>query len=109
MGQAASFGLTEEDFPYQGRIIGIDPKIDPQTRMVSVRAEVENPDGELRPGQFIRVRVALPEVADVIALPQTSVVTSLYGDYVYVVERADAQQAAGEAQADGEQRRGSGR
>lgn len=94
MGQAASFGLTEDDFPYQGRIIGIDPKIDPQTRMVSVRAEVENPDGELRPGQFVRVRVALPEVADVIALPQTSVVTSLYGDYVYVVEQADAPPAA---------------
>ena len=72
MGQAARFGSTEDEFPYQGRIIGIDPKIDPQTRMVSVRAEVENPDGELRPGQFVRVRVELPAVANVIALPQTA-------------------------------------
>jgi membrane fusion protein, multidrug efflux system len=32
------------------------------------------------------VRVGLPAIDDVIALPQTSVVTSLYGDYVYVVE-----------------------
>jgi membrane fusion protein (multidrug efflux system) len=87
--QPAIFGLSEEAFSYQGRIRGIDPKIDPQTRMVSVRAEVENPGGELRPGQFVRVRVKLPAVADVIALPQTSVVTSLYGDYVYVVEQAE--------------------
>ena len=90
MDQAATFGLTEEAFPYHGRITGIDPKIDPQTRMVSVRAEVENPDGDLRPGQFVRVRVELPSVENVIALPQTAVVTSLYGDYVYLVEPAPA-------------------
>jgi membrane fusion protein (multidrug efflux system) len=89
IGQAASFGLTEESFPYKGKIIGIDPKVDPQTRLISVRAEVENPNAELRPGQFARVRVQLPPVEDVIALTQTAVVTSLYGDYVYVVEKAD--------------------
>jgi membrane fusion protein, multidrug efflux system len=100
MGQEANFGLTEGEFPYSGRIIGIDPKIDPQTRMVSVRAEVEN-DGALRPGQFARVRVALPPVDGVIALPQTAVVTSLYGNYVYVVEEAENQTppAGGEAPA----------
>ena len=93
MGQPASFGLTGEDFPYEGRIVGIDPKIDPQTRLVSVRAEVENP-GDLRPGQFVRVRVGLPAVKNVVALPQTAVVTSLYGDYVYVVEAAEPPAAA---------------
>ena len=97
MDQSAAFGLTEGDFPYEGRIIGIDPKIDPQTRLISVRAEVENPKGELRPGQFVRVRVALPVVEDVIALPQTAVVTSLYGDYVYVVEEKTAEPATTEA------------
>lgn len=108
MDQAATFGLTEEAFPYRGRITGIDPKIDPQTRMVSVRAEVENPDGDLRPGQFVRVRVELPSVENVIALPQTAVVTSLYGDYVYLVEPAPppgagAQPAAADAQPAAEQ------
>jgi membrane fusion protein (multidrug efflux system) len=89
MDQTALFGLRESEYPYQGRIIGIDPKIDPATRMVSVRAELANPDDELRPGQFVRVRVELPPVENVIALPQTSVVTSLYGDYVYVVAEAE--------------------
>jgi membrane fusion protein, multidrug efflux system len=94
IGQTAAFGLTEDDFPYQGKITGIDPKIDPQTRLVSVRAEVGNPDSALRPGQFARVRVQLPAKENVIALPQTAVVTSLYGDYVYVVEEAEEQPAA---------------
>ncbi len=94
IGQPAKFGLTDADFAYDGRIIGIDPKIDPQTRLVSVRAEVDNPNAELRPGQFVRVRVGLPPIEDVIALPQTSVVTSLYGDYVYVVEPQATEAAA---------------
>ena len=104
LGQQASFGLTEDAFPYQGEIIGIDPKIDPQTRLVQVRAEVANPQRELRPGQFARVRVQLAPVDGVIALPQTAVVTSLYGDYVYVVETEmqDAAPAAEGSEAEGE-------
>ncbi len=94
IGQAASFGLTEGDFPYDGAIIGIDPKIDPQTRLVSVRAQIDNPDDALRPGQFARVRVQMPAAENVIALPQTSVVTSLYGDYVFVVEEAETEAGA---------------
>jgi membrane fusion protein (multidrug efflux system) len=94
MDQPALFGLRENEFPHQGRIIGIDPKIDAQTRLVSVRAELDNRDDELRPGQFVRVRVELPAVDNIIALPQTSVVTSLYGDYVYVVAEAEAAQPA---------------
>jgi membrane fusion protein (multidrug efflux system) len=94
IGQPAQFGLTADDFPYAGRIVGVDPKIDPQTRLISVRAEVDNSRGELRPGQFVRVRVDLPAMEGVVALPQTSVVTSLYGDYVYLVEPAPPKAAA---------------
>jgi membrane fusion protein (multidrug efflux system) len=100
MGQAATFGLTEESFPYQGEIVGIDPKIDSKTRLVAVRAEVKNSDGNLRPGQFARVRVELPADEDVIALPQTAVVTSLYGDYVYVVAPAGSAPSAAPAEGD---------
>ena len=55
MGQQANFGLTETEFPYRGRITGIDPKIDPASRLVSVRAEVENPDGANRGIRTIEV------------------------------------------------------
>jgi membrane fusion protein (multidrug efflux system) len=102
IGQAATFQLTTASSPYEGKITGIDPKIDPETRLVSVRAEVENSNGELRPGQFVRVRVALPEVPDVIALPQTAVVTSLYGDYVYVVAPKEQTAAAADGAASNE-------
>lgn len=96
MGQAVRVGLTDEDMPYSGTIIGIDPKIDPATRLVSVRAEIADADGQLNPGQFARVRVEQPAEADIIAVPQTAVVTSLYGDYIYRLVPSEEEAAEGE-------------
>lgn len=100
IGQAVRLGLGNGPLAFEGKISGIDPKVDPQTRLVHIRAEIENSDNKLTPGQFVQVEVALPEQKNVIALPQTSVVTSLYGDYVYVVrpmEEAAATTPAAEA------------
>jgi membrane fusion protein (multidrug efflux system) len=91
IGQPIRLGLTENDLPYNGKITGIDPKIDPATRLVSVRAEIANPGGKLNPGQFVRVRVALPKEDGVIVIPQTALVASLYGDYVYRIKKTPAE------------------
>ena len=72
-----------------GTITAIEPRIDPATRLVKVRAELKNEDKVFSPGQFVRVRVTLPDMENVVALPQTAVVTSLYGDYVYSVVPAE--------------------
>lgn len=72
------------DISLDGRVIGIEPRIDPNSRLVTVRAEVDNP-ASLNPGQFLRVRVDLPAEENVISLPQTAVTSTLYGDSVYVV------------------------
>lgn len=86
LGQTVGFGTEAGRFALEGRIVGIDPKVDPQTRLVSVRASVDNTQGALRPGQFVHARVDLPQEDGVVVLPQTAVVPSLYGDYVYLVE-----------------------
>ena len=88
IGRPVVFGVTAEDMAFKGAITGIDPKVDPSSRLVSVRAEISNPEGRLTPGQFVRVRVELPEEEGVLAVPQTALVSSLYGDFVYVVEPA---------------------
>lgn len=94
LGQTVKVGSNADTLDFTGKIVGIDPKIDPTTRLVSVRAEVDNPDHKLTPGQFVQVRVELPEESNVIALPQTSIVSSLYGDYVYVVRPEQKQESA---------------
>lgn len=103
LGQPIKVGLTEGDLRYSGKIIGINPKIDPSSRLVTVRGEVDNPKAELQPGQFVRVNVQLPVEDNVIALPQTAVTTSLYGDFVFAVRKqaADADKSDASKSADG--------
>ncbi|MCX2697133.1 efflux RND transporter periplasmic adaptor subunit [Ochrobactrum chromiisoli] len=88
LGQPVQVGPSMEQLNYNGKIVGIDPKIDPASRLVSVRAEVQNDEPRLTPGQFVQVRVELPKEDNVLALPQTAVIRSLYGDYVYAVRPA---------------------
>ena len=92
--QTVRFGATRERLDYRGKIIGIDPKVDPQTRLVSVRAEIADAKGRILPGQFLQLRVDLPVEANVMALPATAVVPSLYGDYVYVVQAPEGDKDA---------------
>ncbi|RVC58498.1 efflux RND transporter periplasmic adaptor subunit, partial [Mesorhizobium sp. M4B.F.Ca.ET.088.02.2.1] len=83
IGQTVRLGIGggSSDMPFAGAIRGIDPKIDPASRLVSIRAEVANPEGKLTPGQFVQVRVELPEEPNVLGLPQTALTSSLYGDF----------------------------
>jgi membrane fusion protein, multidrug efflux system len=91
LGQAVTFALAEGDWSMAGNIIGIDARVDAKTRLVSVQAAISDSKGRtVLPGQFIRVRVELPPQPNVLTVPQTAVVSSLYGDYVFVIE-ADAQ------------------
>jgi membrane fusion protein (multidrug efflux system) len=100
IGQAIRLGMTGDDLKFDGRIIGINPKVDPATRLVAVRAEIDNPNGELTPGQFAQIRVELPPEENVIALPESVLITSLYGDFVYLVvpAGADGKPAAGKVE-----------
>lgn len=69
----------------RGRVLGIEPRIDPNSRLVTVRAEIDQGADTLNPGQFLRVRVELPEEENIISLPQTAITSTLYGDSVFVV------------------------
>ncbi len=54
-GQTVHFSV--EAYPgetFQGRIAFIDPEIDRKTRTVSIRVNVPNPDGKLKPGMFAK-------------------------------------------------------
>ena len=97
IGQPVRFGLSENDLPFTGSVTGIEPRVNPATRLVAVRADIANPDRRLSPGQFVQVRVELPKEDGILAIPQTALVTSLYGDYVFVVRPAENKAAPANA------------
>ncbi len=72
------------DHIYYGNVYAINPLINHKTRMLDVRASIESK--ELLPGMFADVMVLLDTRRTAIVVPQTAVVQSLHGAYVYRIE-----------------------
>jgi membrane fusion protein (multidrug efflux system) len=71
---------------FTGTITAINPKVDPATRNVQVRATLKNPDRLLLPGMYASVNVAAGGKQRYLTLPQTAVTYNPYGETIYVVD-----------------------
>ncbi|HXH71321.1 MAG TPA: efflux RND transporter periplasmic adaptor subunit [Mariprofundaceae bacterium] len=71
---------------FSGTVAVIDPKVDPNTRNVRVRARLDNPDKKLLPGMYGSVDIVAGKTQRLITLPQTAVTYNPYGNIVYLVE-----------------------
>lgn len=74
---------------FEGRVSSIDSRIDPVSRSVTVRAELPNDDGVLKPGMFLGVKLTR-EAAPTLMLPESAVVPEQGRAYVFVVEGGKA-------------------
>lgn len=72
--------------PTAGYLDFMDSAVDPRTGTVSARAIFENPDYVLAAGQFVRVRVPVRVLRDVLLIPQDAVRHGRTGAQVFVVE-----------------------
>lgn len=72
------------DQPFRGRIATIDPVIDPDSRAVTVRARLPNPDRKLKPGMLLTVAIeTAPRMG--LSVPELAVVGEGDRRFVYVV------------------------
>ncbi|MCB1432695.1 MAG: efflux RND transporter periplasmic adaptor subunit [Alphaproteobacteria bacterium] len=100
----ADFKVTEADFgrirdgltvtttynaypgeTFSGKIVTTDARVSDESRMITVRAGIDNPEGKLVPGMYANVLVDSGTPETVVTVPETAVTYSLYGDNVFVV------------------------
>jgi membrane fusion protein (multidrug efflux system) len=72
-------------FPKRGRINFAEPSFNSDTGTFLVRTELPNPQGQLRPGQFVRARVFGASRPQALQLPQRAVQQGSKGHYVWVI------------------------
>ncbi|WP_111655920.1 efflux RND transporter periplasmic adaptor subunit [Isoalcanivorax indicus] len=79
-----------DEYERTGEVNFTDSTIDARTGSVMARAVFPNPDGVMVPGQFVRVRVALHSLDEVVLVPETAIGQGREGVQVFVVREGQA-------------------
>ncbi len=75
---------------FKARISLVGASVDPATHRLPVRAEVQNPKGELKPQMFASFSIATSEAVVAPAVPQQAIVYEGEGTRVFVAEKDDS-------------------
>ena len=73
-------------YPHTGKITFADASLSEATGTFLIRAEVGNPQRELRPGQFVRALIKGAVRPNAILVPQQAVQQGAQGSFVWVVD-----------------------
>ena len=83
-GSPVAFTVAGGERTFVGEVQATDPRIDPGTRTLLVRAICPNPDGRLLPGTFANVGLTLSRTEEAILVPAVAVVSGVSDKNVFV-------------------------
>jgi multidrug efflux system membrane fusion protein len=81
-----------DNAPVKGQMQFIDNQVDPRSGTVRVRAQFDNTDGQLMPGQFARLSMGQPKTEQTLLVSERAVGTDQNKKYVMVVDAKDKAQ-----------------
>jgi membrane fusion protein, multidrug efflux system len=89
-GGKVEFKVENSEQNYIGTVYAIDPKIDPDTRTLQIRAIASNASGKLIPGAFARVELVLKSKGSALMIPTEAVIPEQKGSKVFIVKNGKA-------------------
>jgi RND family efflux transporter MFP subunit len=81
--------ITLDAFPgeiFRGSIHEISPVVDPASRTMEVKVNVENPGSRLKAGMFAKVRVITERKDNIVKIPSGAMIQRFGENYVFTVE-----------------------
>ena len=76
----------QSSYPHRGQITFADASLSEETGTFLIRAEIPNPNKNLRPGQFVRARIHGAVRPNAVLIPQRAVQQGAQGSFVWVIE-----------------------
>ena len=89
-GSRVNFTVENTERSFQAIVTAVDPKIDPQTRTLQIRAQAPNASGQLIPGLFARVDLILSSKGQAISIPTEAILPQINGQAVYLIRGGKA-------------------
>lgn len=70
---------------FEGKVMRLAPVLSQETRTGEVEIEIDNPNGQLKPGMFARVEIAVDQPRDVLLVPEGALIKTSSGHGVFRV------------------------
>jgi membrane fusion protein (multidrug efflux system) len=83
IGDSIKFVVESSSRMFTGIIYAVEPRIDPRTRTLQIRAICKNDEGILFPGQFANIDYVLDVLPNALMVPSESVIPELNSHKVY--------------------------
>lgn len=85
-----TFTVEGQSSIYFAKVYAKEPKIDPATRTVTVRATCANTQGNLLPGAFAKVHITLEMVDNALTVPSQTIIPGITGQSVFIIKNGKA-------------------
>jgi multidrug efflux pump subunit AcrA (membrane-fusion protein) len=93
VGQSVSITTSAwPDKSFAGRVARIAPNVSATSRTLTVEAEIENSNGELKPGQFATVRILQEKAEPAVLVPARAIVSEAGVSRLFVIKDGHAEQ-----------------
>jgi len=76
---------NNSDQPIDGHLSFIDNTVDPVAGVIRVKAQFDNKDTRLWPGQYVNTKLTVQTLKDVVVVPQNAIISNTRGTFVYTV------------------------
>jgi multidrug efflux pump subunit AcrA (membrane-fusion protein) len=71
---------------FRGRVGKVAPTVDPSSRTMEIRVNVDNPGARLKAGMFAKVRIITEQKQDIVKIPSNAMIQRFGENYVFVAE-----------------------
>ena len=82
--------VTLDAYPgeiFRGSVREVSPVVDPTSRTLEVRINVDNPQSKLKTGMFAKVRIITERKNNIVKVPATAMVTRFGDTYIFTIEQ----------------------
>lgn len=90
-GLPVRFTIQGSEVRHEGKVYAVDPRIDPASRTLRLRALCPNPDGRILPGAFATIEVPLQTLESALILPTEALTADARGAKVFLYKGGKAE------------------
>lgn len=90
IGATIKFTIEASDKTFLATVYAVDPRVDPDTRTIMLRARCDQTDRSLSSGMFARINLITSQSSNSILVPTESVVPEMDGKSLWIVKNGKA-------------------